>query len=44
MGVAASGVCVEGTDVGQIAEPIPDDHHLQSDTAQQCCPFLQKGV
>lgn len=44
MGVAASGVCVEGADVGQTAEPIPDDHPLQSDTAQQRCPFMQKGV
>lgn len=29
MGFAAAGVAVEGTDVGQTAEPVPDDYPRQ---------------
>lgn len=43
MGFAASWVCIERTDVGQTAEPIPDDHAVQSDSIQQYCSYMQKG-
>lgn len=44
MGSAASWDCIEGTDVGQIAEPIPDDQSVQSASIQQYCPYMQKGI
>lgn len=43
MGFSASGVCFEGTDVGQTAEPIPGDHPVQS-VAARGCACMHKGV
>lgn len=44
MGFTAAWISVEGTDVGQTAEPIPDDHPVQSDATRQCGLCVQKGV
>lgn len=44
MGSAAARVAVEGADVGQTAEPVPDDYSQQWNAAQWCFSCSQKGV
>lgn len=44
MGFAAAWVSFKGTHVGQTAKSIPDDYSVQSESARQFCPSLQKGV